>query len=110
MKNKILVLLLLFSIVTKAQESKITKQMAVDSIKSYYTTFVTGSDMYSDDWGLNKPGYETKFRFVTNNYQVVFDNSIFKMIFDTYDFPMNKEKHTTTIEFDSKDILEIQCQ
>jgi hypothetical protein len=104
MKNTILVVLLLFSIVTKAQESKLTKQIAMDSIQSYYTNFETGSDMYSDDWGLNKPGYEKKFRFVTKNYHVVFDDSKFTMTFDTCDFPMNKEKHTTTIEFDLKDI------
>ncbi|MEN9910375.1 MAG: hypothetical protein RLZZ540_3534 [Bacteroidota bacterium] len=104
MKKPILLLLLLFSIVTNAQESKLTKQMALDSIQSYYQNFKTGSDMYSDAWELNKPGYEKEFRYVTKNYKVVFDESKFKMVFETYDFPMNKEKSTTTIEFDLKDI------
>jgi hypothetical protein len=97
-------LFLLFSIGTNAQGSKVTKQMAMDSIQSYYTNFETGSDMYSDSCGLNKPGYEKEFRYVTKKYTVVFDESKFKMAFDTYDFPLNKEKKTTTIEFDLKDI------
>jgi hypothetical protein len=104
MKNTISLFLLVFSMATNAQESKLTKQIAIDSIQSYYAKFVTGSDMYSDNWGLNKPGYEKDLRYVTKNYKVVFDESKFKMTFDSYDFPMNTEKNTTTIEFDLKDI------
>lgn len=104
MKYIISLLLLLFSIHTNAQKTNLTKQIAIDSIQSYYAKFATGSDMYSDNWGLNKPGYEKQLRYVTKNYKVVFDESKIKMSFDSYDFPMNTEKSTTTIELDLKEI------
>ena len=80
------------------------KQEAIDYIKSYYADFSTGSDQYSYDYGITKPGYEREYRKFTGNYNVEINDCKFKMTFDTYKWPYEEWDGTTVVAFDLMEI------
>lgn len=92
----------------RAPEKPLTKQEAIDFIKSYYADFSTSSDQYSYDYGFAKAGYERPFRKFTANYKVEINDCTFKMTFDTYRWPYQEMKGTTVLVFDLSEIDSIE--
>lgn len=98
MKKPIFAFLLLFSIITQAQGSKITKQMAIDSLKAYYAKFETGSEYYANPYQFtNRPGH-TEYRKITGNYVFEFTDCTMKLSWDTYNWPFKDIRDTEIIE------------
>jgi len=104
MKNNILAVFILFSIITQAQESAITKQMAIDSLKTYYTKFKTGSENYDNPYQFtNRPGH-TEYRKITGNYLFEFTDCMMTLSRDTYNWPFKDIRETRIIEIKLSEI------
>ncbi len=90
-KSKLMLLLLLVALTSKAQN---IKNSSVEYIKDYYSSFSTGYD------------FDGKYVVISNNYKATFSGATFSLTFDTFDEQNNVLKQSVTINL--KDVVSIE--
>jgi len=107
MKTRIILLLLLTTIISYSQSSKLTKQETIAAIKDYYEAFKTGSYSYAEANEKAIAGSDNYTKF-TDNYIVEITDCYFKMSFDVYNPTNNEIENTTTIALNLNEVKNLK--